>query len=430
MRVDSVETECNVLSAAFLAPECLWQALEVTRPDHFRDRRNRLTFAAMVDLARNGEPYDQVAVRKRLEEQGQMSAVTYSHFGDLVDGPMPDVANVAWYAQKISEDHARGVAAAEAVKFKAALDSGKNMKEVLDGHMAELMKLHGDVFAGGGAVHISKPIASVLERMNYLKEGNIDKLGVRTGVKGFDDKYAYLAPKNVYVVCGGVSAGKSSLVDQIADNVAMQGKNIMIFALEMSIEQRAERFLARRAKCSMQAFSAQEFLGKEVQARIIQTAEELKKPPIYIDDSRGITTMDIMARSRKFRETHGLGLLVIDYLQLIKPLRRSSREQEIAEISTEINTMSADLDVPILLCSQLSRLHQIEKRRPELRDLRESGRIEQDAFGVVAVYRPDLQKPETELLVLKNRQGPLGMRRMYFVGEQVRFEEMEVRNEY
>ena len=430
MKVDSVETECNVISAALTVPETLWQALEFTNSDHFRDRRNRLIFAAMTDLAKNGEPYDQAAVRTKLRESGVMKSVTESHLGDLYDGGVPDVVNVAWYAKKIAEEHARGIAMSQANSLKAALESGKNMKEILDSHMVEMMKLHGNVFTGEGALHISKPVADIMARLEKLKAGDVSGLGLKTQIKGFDDKFAYLAPKCIYVVCGGVSAGKSSLVDQIADTVADQGGNVMIFALEMSIEQRAQRFLARRARVSIQAFSSGEYLSRDVQERLALTAELLKAPPIYIDDSRGITTMDILARSRKFKETHGLSLLIIDYLQLIRPLRRGPREQEVAEISGEINNMSADLDVPILLVSQLSRAHQAEGRRPELRDLRESGRIEQDAFGVTAVYRPDLNEAETELLILKNRQGPLGMRRMRFVGEQVRFEEMEIRNDY
>lgn len=429
MRVDSVETECNVIAAALAAPECLWQALEICKPEQFRDRRNRLIFRAMTTLARNGEPYDYVAVKKSLEESGDIKGVTYTHLGDLLDGFVPDVANIPWYASKIAEEHARGIAMQQANALKSNLEAGKAMKEVLDQHMVEMMRLHGDVFTGEGAVHISKPVESVLRRLEALKSGDTTQLGLRTKVKGFDDKFGYLAPKNVYVVCGGVSAGKSAMVDQIADTVAEQGSNVMIFALEMSVEQRAERFLSRRGRVPMDTFSQGEYLSRDIYDRLTNTAEKLKSPPIFIDDSRGITTMDIQARARKFKESHGLGLLVIDYLQLIRPLRRTSREQEVAEISGEINNMAADLNIPILLVSQLSRQHQVDGRRPELRDLRESGRIEQDAFGVVAVYRPDLTERATELIVLKNRQGPLGIRRMYFYGEQVRFEEMEVRYE-
>jgi replicative DNA helicase len=253
---------------------------------------------------------------------------------------------------------------------------------------------------------------------------------VRSGISLFDDKYAFLEPKNVYVVCGGVSAGKSALADQIADYVARQGENVYICCLEMSAEQRAQRFVSRRAKISLRAWQAQEYLSMEAERRLRLGAEEFNEPPIYIDDDRGITTMDIMARAKRFKDRHGLGLLVIDYLQLIRPMRRGPREQEVSEISGAINDMAGELNVPVISVCQLSRTHQHEGREPELRDLRESGRLEQDAFGVIAVYRPDLEQSACKMLVLKNRQGPLGRKEMRFIGEQVRFEDLTGGEEY
>ena len=232
----------------------------------------------------------------------------------------------------------------------------------------------------------------------------------------------------MYVICGGVSAGKSALSDQFADAVASQGENVYISCMEMSAVQRAERFISRRSKVSLRAFQAKEFLSRDAEEKLTRAAAEFTEPPIYIDDARGITTMDIMARAKRFKDKHGLGLLILDYLQLIKPIRRAPREQEVAEISGAVNEMSGELNIPVILVSQLSRTHQAEGREPELRDLRESGRIEQDAFGVIAVYRPDLEESRCKLLILKNRQGPLGRRDVCFVGEQVRFESL--REEY
>ena len=419
--LDSVEIEVSVLSSIFARPANLWLAAEIINPGHFRDIRNRFTFDAMMKLAMAGEPFDYSAVRQSLKESQHNERVKEAHLSSL-DDTFADVTNVAYFAQKVSEEFVRYEAIKTANVLRADLRAGQNVKKALEIHQEAMLKLHGTTDAGG-AVHISGPVADAMERLEKLKNGDISGFGVETGIGLLDEKYSFLSPKNVYVVCGGVSAGKSALVDQIADVVAKQGKNVYITCLEMSAIQRAERFVSRRAKVSLMAWQAKEFISRDAEKRLKEAASDFAEPPIYIDDARGITTMDIMARAKRFKDTHGLGLLVLDYLQLIKPIRRAPREQEVAEISGAVNEMAGTLDIPVILVSQLSRTHQIEGREPELRDLRESGRIEQDAFGVIAVYRPDIEDPRSKLLVLKNRQGPLGRREVRFVGEQVRFEE-------
>jgi len=417
------ELECNVLGAIFTEPRTFWEVAEVLKTEHFKDNRNKEVYDVISHLAVSGVPFDMPSVRKELRERGKMETVTEAHMSGLIDF-MPDVANAAYYAGKVREEWIRHKALQQSTTLRFDLEQGKNVKDVLDKHQAELVKLHGGLDHLGGAVHISEPVAEAMNRLTMLKEGNTDGFGPTTGVPLLDDKFSWLSPKNVYVVCGGVSAGKSALSDQIADSVAGQGGNVYISCLEMSAMQRAERFVSRRARVSIRAFQAKEYLSMEAERRLRAAAEELSSPPIYIDDDRGVTTMDIMARAKRFKDTHGLDLLIIDYLQLVKPIRRAPREQEIAEISGSINDMAGELNIPIISVSQLSRTHQNEGREPALRDLRESGRLEQDAFGVIAVYRPDLEESACKLLILKNRQGPLGRREVRFIGEHVRFEEM------
>jgi len=421
--LDSVEIEVNVLSSIFARPANIWEAAEIIRPEFFRDTRNEYVFGAMLSLATRGAPFDYAATRQKLKEDGNLARVTETHLS-AVDDMFADTTNTVYFCEKVAEEYVRYEAIKTANTMKADLESGKNVKDVLDMHQAAMVKLHGNTDFGG-AVHISEPVAEAMKRLQDLKEGNTSGFGVETGVPLLDDKFSFLSPKNVYVICGGVSAGKSALADQIADDVSSQGENVYISCLEMSAVQRAERFISRRSKVSLRAFQAKEYLARDAEERLRAAADEFTEPPIYIDDDRGITTMDIMARAKRFKDTHGLGLLVLDYLQLIKPIRRGPREQEVAEISGAVNEMAGELNVPVILVSQLSRTHQNENREPELRDLRESGRIEQDAFGVIAVYRPDLEDSQCKLLILKNRQGPLGRRDIRFVGEQVRFEEIE-----
>lgn len=417
------DMENNVLAAIFSEPSTFWEVAETLEVQHLRDNRNREIYAAISHLATSGVPFDFATVRKELQERGKIEAVTDTHLGSLLDF-LPDVSNVGYYARKIREEYVRVQALQVSTGMRYALEEGQNVKEVLDKYHEEVVKLYGGLNTDGGAVHISKPVAAEMERLAALRKEDPSSLGIVSGISLIDDRFAWLEPKNVYVIAGGVSAGKSALADQIADIVAQQGENVYISCLEMSAEQRARRFVSRRSRVSLRAWQAKEYLSMEAERRLQVAAAEFKDPPIYIDDDRGITTMDILVRAKRFKETHGLGLLVIDYIQLIKPLRRGPREQEIAEISGAINDMAGALDIPVISVCQLSRTHQHEGREPELRDLRESGRLEQDAFGVIAVYRPDLEESACKMLVLKNRQGPIGKREMRFVGEQVRFEEL------
>lgn len=183
--------------------------------------------------------------------------------------------NIEYYASKIKEEWVRDRALEQATEMRVALESGKNVKDILDQHQGEMVKLHGGLTTLGGAVHISEPVAEAMERLKKLKEGDVSGLGVKTGVPVLDDKFSFLAPKNVYVVAGGVSAGKSALSDQIADAVAQQGKNVYISCLEMSAMQRAERFLARRGRVSLRAFQAHEYLSSEAESRLTAAARSL-----------------------------------------------------------------------------------------------------------------------------------------------------------
>ena len=422
------EMEINVLASIFSDQSTFWEIAEQIKPEHFIDNRNRLIFDAIGSLATAGLPCDFSSVRELLSEKGKMKEVTATHMSSILDF-YPDVANAAYYAKKVREEYVRARALEVGTGLRFDLEEGKNVKEVLDKYHEQIVQLYGGLNTGDGAVHISVPVAEAMKRLESLRSGNPVGMGVRTGVKILDDKYAFFEPKNVYIIAGGVSAGKSALADQIADSVAQQGENVYICCLEMSAEQRAQRFVSRRAKVSLRAWQAQDYLSMEAERRLQVAAADFKSPPIYIDDDRGISTMDIMARAKRFKETHGLGLLIIDYLQLIRPLRRGPREQEIAEISGAVLDMAGALNVPVISVCQLSRTHQHEGREPELRDLRESGRLEQDAFGVIAVYRPDLENSACKMLILKNRQGPLGKREMRFIGEQVRFEDLQT-NDY
>jgi replicative DNA helicase len=365
---------------------------------------------------------DIVTTTARLNDGGRMQKAGGAAYVSSLIESLPDVANVEHYAKLVRDDSVkRGILKANMEGSQAAASDWR-VDEIIENQIHELTQLQQEVLQKGEPEQIGGPAQRAYERIEAIKAGDVTQFGWKTGLKVLDSRFGYLAPKNLYVVAGTASAGKSALVDQIADRVADDGGTVAIFCLEMSLEQRAERFLARRTSTTLEIFKDPQYIPASVMEKLRAEAERLKEPPILLDDTRGIKPADISARCKKIKNRHGLDLVIIDYLQLVTAPYRGPREQQVAETVNQINTMAGDLEVPVLLCSQLSRTHQHEGRRPEMYDLRESGRIEQDAFGVIMVYRPDLEKDDCEILIRKNRQGPVGMGRMMFRGPHVRFD--------
>jgi replicative DNA helicase len=413
----------SALLGAFLADnDTLIDLADRVVEADFYDEKHRTIFNAILEVARETSQVDIITVTNLLRTTGNLEraggAATVSELAVL-----PDVTSAEHHAQILRDKRVKReiLAAAKMAVNRCSYDMGSASDVLHD--------LQRTIFGASeqlqtkGAVHVSVAGDRVVAHAAAITSGEPGALGLSTGIGILDRTFGYLTPKNVYIVAGGVSAGKSTMVDQITDHVADQGGKVMLFALEMSVEERAQRFMSRRRRIPMGAFKSPHQL-RDLMPDVRRAAEELRKPPIYIDDDRGIKPLDIYARAKKFQQRHGLDLIVVDYLQLVRPPRRGQREQEVAEISGEINAIAGTLDVPVLLVCQLSRTHQHEGRPPEMRDLRESGRLEQDAHGVFMIYRPDLTESEARLYVRKNRNGPVDEGRMMFEGQFNNFKEL------
>jgi len=418
----NIDAERAVLGAVLLDENAMSAVHDVLSELDFYTTQNSVIFKACQQLHEDKKPTDMTSVSNHLREMQWMKmAGGAAYLADLVSS-LPDVANVLHHGKIVrSMSIKRGLIKANRTAIAAA-ESDWPVDQILEDHQYEIQKLQQKILADGEPEQIGVPAARAVERLESIKNGDVTKFGWKTGIKPLDSRFGYLAPKNLYVVAGGVSAGKSALVDQIADKVADDGGTVAIFCLEMSLEQRAERFLARRTNTSLQLFKDPQYIPDSIIQKLKMEVESLREPPILLDDTRGIKPVDILVRCKKIKHRYGLDLVVVDYLQLVMPPRRASREQEVAEMVGQFNNMAGELEVPVLLCSQLSRTHQHENRAPDLRDLRESGRIEADAFGVIMVHRPDLEERDCEILIRKNRQGPVGKGRMLFNGPSVKFE--------
>jgi len=440
----NLEAEISVLGGVLQDPGALLKAMEVLRPADFYKEAHRRIFGACLDLFERNEPVDLVTLanellrRKQLEEVGGASALSA-----LVDA-VPTAANVAYHA-RIVKDKALLYALiqkATAVVSRAYADK-EDVDEVLDWAEQQIFEISQDKISRSFV-----PVKSVLKGTFQLIEKLYDRkshvTGVPTGFRKFDEMTAGLQPSELVVVAGRPSMGKTSFCLNIAEHAATHEQiPVAIFSLEMSKEQLVQRMLCSVAKVDSHKLRTG-YLSDADWPKLTTGAGRLSEAPIFIDDTPGISLLEMRAKARRLKAEHGLGLVIIDYLQLISGRGRvESRQQEISEISRSLKAMAKELDVPVVALSQLSRA--VESRqppRPQLSDLRESGAIEQDADVVAFLYRPafyrarreeELDEPEdntTEVIIGKQRNGPTGTVHLAFLREYTRFEDQEREREF
>ena len=440
----NIEAEISVLGAVLQDPAALLKSMEVLRPADFYKEAHRKIFNACIDLFERNEPVDLVTLanelmrRKQLEEVGGGSVLSA-----LVDA-VPTAANVGYHA-RIVKDKAllySLIQKATAIVSRAYGDRD-DVDEVLDWAEQQIFEISQDKVSRSFV-----PVKSVLKGTFQLIEKLYDRkshvTGVPTGFKKFDEMTAGLQASELVVVAGRPSMGKTSFCLNIAQHAAVQEHiPVAIFSLEMSKEQLVQRMLCSVAKVDSHKLRTG-FLSDSDWPRLTTGAGVLSESSIFIDDTPGISLLEMRAKARRLKAEQGLGLVIIDYLQLISGRGRiESRQQEISEISRSLKAMAKELDVPVVALSQLSRA--VESRqppRPQLSDLRESGAIEQDADVVTFLYRPsfyrtrkddELDEPEdntTEVIIGKQRNGPTGTVHLAFLREYTRFEDQEREREF
>jgi replicative DNA helicase len=440
----NIEAEVSVLGAVLQDPQALLKAMEVLRPADFYKEAHRKIFGACIDLFERNEPVDLVTLgnelmrRKQLEEVGGASAL-----GSLVD-QVPTAANVAYHARIVKEKALLYalIQKATAVVSRAYADKD-DVDEILDWAEQQIFEISQDKVSRSFV-----PVKNVLKGTFQLIEKLYDRkshvTGVPTGFRKFDEMTAGLQPSDLVVVAGRPSMGKTSFCLNIAQHAAITERiPVAIFSLEMSKEQLVQRMLCSVAKVDSHKLRTG-YLSDADWPRLTTGAGILSESPIFIDDTPGISLLEMRAKARRLKAEQGLGLVIIDYLQLISGRGRvESRQQEISEISRSLKAMAKELSVPVVALSQLSRA--VESRqppRPQLSDLRESGAIEQDADVVTFLYRPALyrsrkeeepEEPEdntTEVIIGKQRNGPTGTVHLAFLREYTRFEDQEREREF
>ena len=423
-----VAAEQAVLGSMLVDKEAVVKAIELLKPTDFYRQDNSEIFAAMVDVYAKGDPIDFLTVREALKLRNALEKVgSDPYISSLIDN-VPTTSNVDAYI-KIVEEKATLRSLIKAANDVIAYGYAEN--EEVDKIIDMTEKRIFDVLQNRN----SKGYASIkdilvdtfdtIERM-YSSKSNV--AGMETGFTDLDKKMSGLNNSDLIIVAARPAMGKSAFALNIATAVAKSGVPVLIFSLEMSKEQMVNRILCSEAQVDSSKVRNGN-LDTEDWVKLGKASGELAETPIYIDDTPGLSSVELRAKCRKAKLEHGLGLVVIDYLQLMESKKSGeSRQQEISEISRALKILAKEINIPVIALSQLSRaVEQRPDRRPMLSDLRESGSIEQDADIVMFLYRDDYYNPETEkknvaeVIIAKNRQGSVGTEELAWIPQYTRF---------
>ncbi len=428
------EAEEALLSAILVDNTALLDVVDLLGPQDFYRTAHGTIFAAMTDLFNRGEPIDLVTVTNALREKGRLEAVGGAAFvARLLNDVLP-AANAQHYA-RIVHDKAvlrRLIEQANAIAKRCYAEQG-SAEEIVDFAESALFAV-----TEKKARQSFYPLSKLIDRsIDFLEEKQKNKslvTGVPTGFTQIDHLTSGLQNADLIILAARPSMGKTALALNIARNAAVEaGVPVAIFSLEMSKEQITLRLLCAEARIDSSKLRSG-FFTLEDWERVTEAASTLSSAPIFIDDSPGLTALEVRAKARRLKMDKNIGLVVIDYLQLMQGRPGAERrELEISEISRALKSLAKELDLPVLALSQLNRmLEQRTDKRPRLSDLRESGALEQDADVVAFIYRDEVYNPEennpnrgtAEILLAKQRNGPTGDVRLAFLSAYTRFENL------
>ncbi|MPZ52122.1 MAG: replicative DNA helicase [Acidimicrobiia bacterium] len=427
----SREAEESVLGAILLSPDAPSDVMDRLQSDDFYIPAHSAIYDAMRTLFDQSQPIDPVSVSEALRRNGELEKVGGGPYLARLTDYVPSTSNLDYYCTIVEENaRRRDLIRAGSTITDLAFTTEEEVFEVLDRAERAVLSV-AERRANQNLLEIGPMFQDILEHIEHMEEVGSEMTGLSTGFRDLDGKLAGLQPSNLIVIAARPAMGKSALTTNVATHVALQGAPVAVFSLEMSKEEIVQRILASVGRVdSMKLRSGQ--LGPTGWQKVIKAASDLYKAPIFIDDSPVVTVTDIRAKSRRLKRRHGLGLVVVDYLQLMQASGRENRQQEIAEISRNLKNLARELEVPIVAVSQLNRsLESREDKRPRLSDLRESGSIEQDADVVMFIYRHEYYHPEdaearglAEVAVAKHRAGSVGTVKMTFLPEFTRFADM------
>lgn len=427
-----IQAEKALLGSIMLRPDIMNDIMDIISTDSFYVEKHRIIFRSMFELFSKNEPIDVLSLSSKLKEKKLFDDVGGgSYLAELLN-TVPSASNAKHYAETVQKK----AVLRELIDVSGHISNmGYTEDEDLDNLLDNVEKR---VFAVTGSptthkfVSIRESLTEAWDRLDRLHKNTGELRGVSTGFKDLDHKLAGFQKSDLIILAARPSMGKTSLALDIARHASALGTPVGIFSLEMSAQQIVDRMLAAEARVDSWKLRRGKISVDEEFGRIRDALDKLAKAPIFIDDKSSNTVLKMRAVSRRLKSEHGLGLIIVDYLQLMTPTRNfESMVQQVTEISRSLKGLARELDVPVLALSQLSRAVEARGGRPRLSDLRDSGSIEQDADVVMFIHREDKvnensNKPNVaEILIEKHRNGPTGKIELYFDDEKTTFLSLE-----
>ena len=434
----NLDAEKSLLGAVLIDEETLADISEHVTPRDFYDKRHATIFGGMTRLYEHHKPVDLLTLTEELKKKDELDVIGGSAYLTELTNYVPTAAHAEAYAELVAQKAIRRrLIKASGEISELGFDEDTTTQELLQKAEAELFSV-SDQSLKQDLVSIETILTDSFDRMEELHRNKGALRGVRTGWRDLDNMTAGLQRSDLVILAARPAMGKTTLVTNLAYNVATVAKqSVLFFSLEMSKEQLVDRMLADAS--GVDAWNIRTGnLSDDDFSKLSEAMGEMAEAPIYLDDTPGLTVMEMRTKARRAAHEAPLGLIIIDYLQLMQGSGRDSgnRVQEVSEISRGLKLIARELNVPVVALSQLSR--SVESRSPQipqLSDLRESGSIEQDADIVMFIYREAYYNPETErenitdLIIAKHRNGPTGKVELYFHPERLRFMSLDKRHD-
>lgn len=429
----ALEAEESVLGSILLDNQAINVCLERISADDFYKTSHQTIFEAMTLLSDRREPIDIITLGQQLRSMGQLEAVGGAQGLSYLASAVPNAANVAYYARMIKEMSIRRRLIHESSDIiNSAFELESDLEEFLDTTEQRILGV-SDFRVGSSFHRVSDVVQDSIRIVEKLYDQKELVTGVPSGLTKLDRMTAGFQPSDLVIVAARPSMGKTALVLGWSQFVGIYHKKpVAFFSLEMSKEQLVLRMLCSESRINNSSVRTGNLSERDF-ARIVDGASRISEAEIYIDDTPAITITELRAKARRLHRDHQLGMIAVDYLQLLRsPAYSHSREQEISDISRSLKALAKELNVPVVALSQLNR--SVESRtdkRPLMSDLRESGAIEQDADLIMFIYRDEVYNKETpdkgvaEIIIAKQRTGPTGALRVAFSGEHTRFDNLE-----
>lgn len=436
----NTEAEASLLGAILIDSDAIVKVADIVRPEDFYDERHARVYEATLQLYEKHSPIDVLTLSDQLKNTGMLDITGGPGFLTELTNFVPTAAHADRYAEIIAQKAMRRrlIKASQSIA-ELGFDESHSLQELVENAETQLFRVSEQ--------HIKQDISSIenilsssFDRLDELHKDKGKLRGVPTGYRDLDNILAGLQPSDLFVLAARPSMGKTAFALNLAQNVALKaGQPVLIFSLEMSKEQLVDRMLASEAGVNAWNLRTGNLSDDDFE-KIGHAMGTLSEAQILIDDSPGISVSDMRTKARREAHKRPLGLIIVDYLQLMSGGARfsgdSNRVQEISEISRGLKGIAREMNVPVIALSQLSR--SVESRNPQipqLADLRESGSIEQDADVVAFIYREEYYNPETEnkniarILIKKHRNGPTGDIELYFDREKQRFRSLDTKRE-